>query len=122
MGSGQKRARYQSEAKMTMAEILLWEATNGLLLIPAWFALVMLMRWMRGRPVFTESDWFFLIGHPREKILSVHFWLRLAALWFTVVLLGVAEIYVLLPYGLALFLGAGVLAGLAALFVAPKWG
>lgn len=105
-----------------MAKILLWEATNGLLLIPVWFALVMLTRWMRGRPAFTESDWLFLIGHPRGKILSLHFWLRLAALWFTVALLGVTEIYGLLPYGLALFLSTVLLAALAALSVARKRG
>ena len=97
---------------MNIADILFWEATNGLLLIPVWIALVMFTRWMRGRPVFTERDWFFLIGHPREKILSLHFWLRFAALWFTVVLIGVAEIYGLLPYSLASFLSAGVLAAL----------
>jgi hypothetical protein len=63
-----------------------------------------------------------LVGHPRGNILSLHFWLRLAALWFTVVLLGVTEIYGLLPYGLALFLNTMLLAGLAALFFTPKWG
>ena len=29
----------------------------------------------RGRPVFTERDWLFLFGHPREKVLSLHLWL-----------------------------------------------
>jgi hypothetical protein len=75
---------------MNIADILFWEATNGLLLIPVWIALVMLTRWMRGLPVFTERDWFFLIGHPREKVLAVHFWLRFATLWFAVVLVGFA--------------------------------
>jgi hypothetical protein len=107
---------------MNIADILFWEATNGLLLIPVWIALVMFTRWMRGRPAFTERDWLFLIGHPREKILSLHFWLRLAALWFTVVLIGVAEIYGLLPYSLASFLSAVVLAALTVLFFAPKRG
>jgi len=82
---------------MNIADILLWEATNGLLLIPVWIALVMLTRWMRGQPVFTERDWFFLIGHPREKVLAVHFWLRFATLWFAMVLVGFAEGYVLWP-------------------------
>jgi hypothetical protein len=82
---------------MTIAEILLWEATNALLLIPVWIVLVMLTRWMRGRPAFTERDWLFLIGRPQGKILSLHFWLRLAALWFPLVLIGVAEIYGFYP-------------------------
>jgi hypothetical protein len=90
---------------MNIADILIWEATNGFLLIPVVIGLVMLMRWMRGRPVFTEPDWFFLIGHPREKVLAVHFWLRFATLWFAVVLLDFAGGYVLWPFGLAAFLG-----------------
>ena len=108
-------------AQMNIADILFWEATNGLLLIPAWIALVMLTRWMRGRPVFTERDWFFLIGHPREKVLAVHLWLRFATFWFAVVLVGIAEGYVLWPFGLASFVGSGVLTALVVWRVAPKW-
>jgi hypothetical protein len=49
---------------MNIADILIWEATNGLLLIPVVIGLVMLTRWIRGRAVFTERDWLFLIGYP----------------------------------------------------------
>ena len=38
---------------MSIADILIWETTNGLLLIPVVIALVMLTRWLRGKPVFT---------------------------------------------------------------------
>ena len=82
---------------MNIGEILIWETTNGLLLIPVVIALVMLTRWLRGRPVFTDWDWLFLFGHTREKVLSVHLWLRFATLWFVVVLMGFVEGYVLLP-------------------------
>ena len=41
---------------MNIADILIWEATNGLLLIPVVIGLVMFMRWIRGRAVFTDSD------------------------------------------------------------------
>jgi hypothetical protein len=44
---------------MNIGEILIWEATNGLLLIPLVIAVVMLIRWLRRRPVFTELDWLF---------------------------------------------------------------
>src|SRR5215471_17555560 len=40
-----------------VADILLWESFNLLLLIPVVIGLVMLTRWKRGRPVFTERDW-----------------------------------------------------------------
>jgi len=111
----------QSHAAMNIADILIWEATNGLLLIPAVIAMLMLTRWIRGRPVFTERDWLFLIGHPREKVLSVHLWLRFAMLWFAVVLIGFVEGYVLLPFALASFLGAVFLSALVVWRVAPKW-
>jgi hypothetical protein len=61
---------------MNIGEILIWESTNALLLIPVVVGLVMLVRWIRGRPVFAERDWLFLFGHPREKLLSLHLWLR----------------------------------------------
>ena len=54
---------------MNIGEILVGESTNVLLLIPVLIVLVMLVRWMRGRAVFTEKDWLFLFGHPREKVL-----------------------------------------------------
>jgi hypothetical protein len=106
---------------MNTGDILIWEATNGLLLIPVVIEVVMLTRWLRGRLVFTEPDWLFLVGHPREKVLSFHLWLRFAALWFAVVLIGFVEGYVLLPFGLAAFLGAVFLTAIVVWRVAPKW-
>src|SRR5262245_5253282 len=82
---------------MNIGEILVWESTNVLLLIPVVVGLVMLTRWIRGRPVFTERDWLFLFGHPWEKVLSLHLWLRFAVLWFAVVLVAFVEGYVLIP-------------------------
>jgi hypothetical protein len=79
---------------MNIAEILIWESFNLLLLIPVIIGLVMLVRWMRGRPAFTERDWLFLFGHPREKVLSLHLWLKFAVLWVAVVLIGFVEGYV----------------------------
>src|SRR5262249_33793173 len=89
-----------------IGEILVWESTNVLLLIPVVIALVMLVRWIRGRPVFTERDWLFLFGNPREKVLSLHIWLRFAVQWVAVVLIGFVEGYVFISLGLAAFLGA----------------
>ena len=106
---------------MNIGEILIWESTNALLLIPIVIGLVMLTRWMRGRPVFTERDWLFLFGQPREKLLSLHLWLRFAVLWIAVVLIGVVEGYVLLPSGLVAFLAAVFLTVFVIWRVAPKW-
>ena len=106
---------------MNIGEILIWEATNVLLLIPVVIALVILTRWIRGKPVFTDWDWLFLFGNTREKILSVHLWLRFVTLWFAVVLIGFVEGYVLLPFGLASFLGGVFLTAFVVWRVAPKW-
>ena len=105
---------------MNIGEILVWESTNVLLLIPVVIALVMLVRWIRGRPIFTERDWLFLFGHPREKVLSLHMWLRFAVLWVAVVLVAFVEGYVLIPFGLAAFLGSLFLTILVVWRVAPK--
>lgn len=59
--------------------------------------------------------------HAREKVFSLHLWLRFVALWFAVVLIGFVEGYVLLPFGLAAFLGAVFLTPIVVWRVAPKW-
>ena len=66
---------------MSIGEILIWEATEGLLVIPVVIGVVMLTRWIRRRQVFSERDWLFLFGHPREKVLSLHLWIKVAVLW-----------------------------------------
>ena len=52
---------------MNIGEILIWESTNALLLIPVVIGLVMLTRRIRGKPVFTDRDWLFLFGHPEGE-------------------------------------------------------
>jgi hypothetical protein len=41
---------------MNLGDYLIWEATNGLLLIPTVICLVMVVRLLRGQPVFTERE------------------------------------------------------------------
>jgi hypothetical protein len=66
---------------MSIGEILIWESTNLLLLIPVVLGLVMGTRWWKGQPVFTDRDCRFLFGHPREKVFTAPLWLRFATLW-----------------------------------------
>ena len=106
---------------MTILGILIWEATNVLLLIPVVIALVILTRWIRGRPLFTERDWLFLFGQTREKVFSFDFWLKYAVLCFTFVVIGLVEGYVLLPINLAAFLASAFLTASVVWCVAPKW-
>jgi hypothetical protein len=104
---------------MNIGEILIWESTNGLLLIPVVIGLAMLVRCLRGRPAFTERDWLFLFGHPREKVLSLHLWLRFAVLWVAVVIIGFVEGYI--AFGLTAFFGALFLTAFVIWRVAQKW-
>jgi hypothetical protein len=46
----------QPHGAMNVGDYLIWEAMNGLLLIPTVIGLVMLVRWFRRQPVFTERD------------------------------------------------------------------
>jgi hypothetical protein len=66
--------------------------------------LVIATRWWKGQPVFTDRDWRFLFGHPREKVFTGRLWLRFVT-----------------PYGLWWFAGAMVLAVIAILLIVPKW-
>jgi hypothetical protein len=54
---------------MNIGEILIWESSNLLLLIPVVIGLVMLVRWLQGRAVFTERDWLLqhLIGNASRE-------------------------------------------------------
>ena len=65
---------------MNLGDYLIWEATNGLLLIPVVIGLVMLARRVRGKPVFTERDWLFLFGYSRKEVFSPRLLLRFATM------------------------------------------
>src|SRR5947208_13228099 len=106
---------------MNLGDVLIWEATNGLLLIPTAIGLVMLVRWIRGQPVFTERDWLFLFGHSRKEVLSIRLLVRFSALLFTVVLVGFAICFYVQPYGLVWFTSAVLLTIAGILLIVPKW-
>jgi hypothetical protein len=80
-----------------------------------------LTRWIRRRPLFTDWDWLFLTGRPRDKVLSLNLWLRSRRFGSPLSSIGFAEGYVLLPFGLASFLGAVFLTGPVVWRVTPKW-
>ena len=106
---------------MDIGDVLIWEATNGVLLIPTMIGFVMLVRWLRGQPVFTERDWLFLFGHSRKEVFSLRLLVRFSALFFVVVLVGFAICLYVLPYGLGWFVGAVVLTIVGILLILPKW-
>jgi len=106
---------------MNVGDYLIWEATNGLLLIPTAIGFVMLMRWLRGQPVFTERDWLFLFGHPRKEVFSLRLLVRFSALLFVVMLVGLGICFFILPYGLAWFASAVLLTIAGILLIVPKW-
>ena len=106
---------------MNLGDFLIQESLGLLWLIPAGIAILVLTRWFQGRPVFTDRDWRFLLGHSPAKIFTARLWLRFAELWLAVVLVGVGVSFYVLPYGLARFFGTVLLAVVAVLFITPKW-
>ena len=106
---------------MNLGDLLIWEATNGLLLIPTVIGLVMVVRWLRGRPVFTDRDWLFLFGHSRKELFSLRLMLRFVALWLLVIVLGLVISFYVLRYGLEWFAGTVVIVIAGILLITPKW-
>ena len=106
---------------MNVGDYLIWEATNGLLLIPTVIGLVMLVRWIRGQPVFTERDWLFLFGHSRKEVFSLRLLFRFGAMLILVVVVSLGISFYVLPYGLGWFASAVGLTIVGILFVVPKW-
>ena len=76
---------------------------------------------LQGHTGFTERDWLFLFGHPREVVISRRLVLRFAALWLAVVAVGFAIAVYILPYGLGWFAGAVGLSVAGILLIVPRW-
>ena len=105
---------------MNLGDYLIWDATNGPLLIRVVIGLVMLARRLRRQPAFIERDWLFLFGHSRKEVFSPHLLLRFAALWFAVVVIGLAIAFYVLPYGLGWLAIAVLLTIAGVLLVVPR--
>ena len=105
---------------MDIGDVLIWEATNGLLLIPTVIGLVMVVRWFRRQPVFTERDWLFLFGHSRKEVFSLRLLLKFAGLLLLAVLVGLGISFYVLPYGVGWFAGATLLAIASILLTVPR--
>ena len=92
---------------MNLGDYLIWEATNGLLLIPVVIGLVMLARRLRGKPAFTERDWLFLFGHSRKKVFSPRLLLRFAAMLVLVVVVGLGLSFLRVAVWVRMVCGCG---------------
>jgi fatty acid desaturase len=68
---------------------------------------MMMLGFGRGQ-TFTDRDWRFPFRQPREKVFALELWLRFAALWFAVAVIGFAVSFYLLPYGLVVCLCAAL--------------
>jgi len=77
--------------------------------------------YIQGHTGFTERDWLFLFGHPREVVISRRLVLRFAALWLAVVMVSFGITVYILPYGVGLFAGAAVLTIAGILPIVPRW-
>ena len=105
---------------MNIGEILIWESSNLLLLIPGVIGVVMLVRWLQGRAAFTERDWLLLFGQPREKAFTLRLWLRFAGLLLAVVTIGFGPRSLRFAVWVVKFTGALILVPVGVLLLAPK--
>jgi hypothetical protein len=105
---------------MRIADIVIWESTDILLLVPVVVGLVMLIRRLQGRPSSPTLIGGFCLG-IRARKLQHSFDNRVcdAMLGGSAGGLGIA-FYVLL-FSLWWFAGATILAVAGILFLAPKW-
>ena len=81
----------------------------------------MLVRWFRGRPLFTERDWLFLFGHLRKEVFSLRLLLKFAGLLLLAVLVGLGISFYVLRYGLEWFAGAVLIAIMGILLIVARW-
>jgi hypothetical protein len=57
---------------MTIGEFIFWYSVIIFVLLLA-LALLVIRRKAGGKPIFTQADWRFLFGSPKEKVLSGEF-------------------------------------------------
>jgi hypothetical protein len=67
-----------------------------------------------------RSDWRSLFGQPREKVFSMKLWLRFAALWISLALIGFAVAFYVLPDGLTWIPCVVIVLLAGILLIAPK--
>jgi hypothetical protein len=77
---------------MELGAYLIWEATNGLLLLSLVICLVMLVR------RFTERDWLFLFGHPPREVIAARNWIRFGVPFLVVVIVGLGIPFFVFSY------------------------
>ena len=107
---------------MNPAIVLTWlhELTALFWLLPAAVVLLYLCSRAQGHAGFTDRDWWFLFGY-REKPFTARLWLRFAALWLAIVLVGMGIAFYTLPSGVWWAVSAVLLAITGILFITPKW-
>ena len=75
-------------------------------------AILLLLRMVKRRPLFTEKDWFVLCGHTRAEVFSSRLLLRFITLLLVVIAVGLAIGQWIAPFGAGWVLAALVPVGL----------
>ncbi|MGH7827665.1 MAG: hypothetical protein ACREQ7_21125 [Candidatus Binatia bacterium] len=103
---------------MSLGELVFWYLMIVLVLLLA-FVVLLLRRKAGGKPAFTQTDWRFLFGSPKEKVLTGEFWLKIFLATFIALSMGVIIAVFVLPYGSALAVGALVVTVVALVVLVP---
>ncbi len=76
------------------------------LFIPLLVVVVIVRRIIRGEGLFTDRDWVFLFGKPKEEVLTETFWSKVGAAGIICLAVAFIEYYVLAPIGTLWFVAA----------------
>ena len=69
---------------------VLTEGVRLLWLIPLAIGLLMLVRMFKGRPALSETEWRFFFGRPKDKVLTLRYWVTFYATLIIAVALVIA--------------------------------
>jgi hypothetical protein len=82
---------------------------------------VMLRRTLRGEKRFSDRDWRFLFGRPKDEVLTASFWIKVGSAFVICFLVGLLEYLIIAPYGLGWYVAGLVLAVLGIVAFAPRF-
>jgi len=97
---------------MRLEDLLLISIGLLLLFIPLLVVVLIGRRVLRGEGLFTDTDWVFLFGKPKEEVLTETFCSKVGVAGIICLAVGFIEYYVLAPIGALWFVAAIVLTAL----------
>ena len=106
---------------MRLEEIVLISIGALLLFVPLLVVVLMLRRTLRGEGLFSDQDWYFLFGRPKEEVLTETFWSKMGVGAIICFVVAFIEYYLVAPYGSQWFVAIIGLTVLGIAIYAPRF-